>query len=172
MQRLRIGIVGCGQVSQIIHLPTLTQLYPQFEVTALCDVSAAALNAVGDQWQVARRVHDYHELAALHDVDALLLPATGYRAPLFDEQEIVVGHDEVLNVFRGGPVWFTCPMDIAMVPALSIPAGFDAAGLPLGVQLVGRFAEEWTLLRIGRAFQEHTSHHLRVPHRPAGAESP
>ena len=74
-----------------------------------------------------------------------------------------MGDGEALNVFRGGPVWFTSPVDIAMLPALSFPAGFSAAGLPLGVQLVGRFADEWTLLRIGQAFQERTSHHERVP---------
>jgi aspartyl-tRNA(Asn)/glutamyl-tRNA(Gln) amidotransferase subunit A len=101
--------------------------------------------------------------AALRDVDALLLPATGYTAPLFADDEIVVGDAETLNVFRGGPVWFTCPVDVAMLPALSLPAGFDAAGLPLGVQLVGRFAGEWTLLRIGRVFQALTTHHQPIP---------
>lgn len=121
--------------------------------------------------QHAMRIHASF-VAALGDMDALLLPATAYPAPRFDDDEVDVGDGDVLNVFRGGPVWFTCPMDIAMVPALSIPAGFDAAGLPLGVQLVGRFAEEWALMRIGLAFQEHTSHHLRVPSHPsAGASS-
>jgi aspartyl-tRNA(Asn)/glutamyl-tRNA(Gln) amidotransferase subunit A len=107
---------------------------------------------------------------ALHGVDALLLPATAYAAPRFEDDDIVVGDHQSLNVFRGGPVWFTCPIDIAMLPALSLPAGFDAAGLPLGVQLVGRYAAEWTLLRIGRVFQELTTHHLRTPSLPSAAE--
>jgi aspartyl-tRNA(Asn)/glutamyl-tRNA(Gln) amidotransferase subunit A len=102
----------------------------------------------------------------LHDVDALLLPVTAYPAPLFEDENIVVGDGESLNVFQGGPVWFTCPIDIAMLPALSLPAGFDTAGLPLGVQLVGRFAAEWTLLRIGRAVQDLTTHHLHRPSLP------
>jgi aspartyl-tRNA(Asn)/glutamyl-tRNA(Gln) amidotransferase subunit A len=101
--------------------------------------------------------------AALHEADALLLPATAYPAPRFEDEEITVGDGDTLNVFRGGPVWFTCPVDIAMLPALSFPAGFGTAGLPLGVQLVGRFADEWTLLRVGQAFQERTSHHEHVP---------
>jgi aspartyl-tRNA(Asn)/glutamyl-tRNA(Gln) amidotransferase subunit A len=101
--------------------------------------------------------------AALYDVDALLLPATAYPAPRFDDDEIIVGDGQTLNVFRGGPVWFTCPIDIAMLPALSLPAGFDPEGLPLGIQLVGRFAAEWTLLHIGHAYQALTTHHLRVP---------
>jgi aspartyl-tRNA(Asn)/glutamyl-tRNA(Gln) amidotransferase subunit A len=108
----------------------------------------------------------------LRDVDALLLPATAYPAPRFEDENILVGDGESLNVFRGGPVWFTCPIDIAMLPALSLPAGFDTAGLPLGVQLVGRFAAEWTLLRIGRAFQELTTYHLRQPTRPDAWQVP
>jgi aspartyl-tRNA(Asn)/glutamyl-tRNA(Gln) amidotransferase subunit A len=100
---------------------------------------------------------------ALRDLDALLLPATAYPAPRFDDDEIIVGDGHTLNVFRGGPVWFTCPIDIAMLPALSLPAGFDPQGLPLGIQLVGRFAAEWTLLHIGRAYQALTTHHLRIP---------
>lgn len=102
---------------------------------------------------------------ALDNVDALLLPATGYPAPRFDDDEVNVGGVETLNVFRGGPVWFTCPIDIAMLPALSLPAGFDPQGLPLGFQLVGSFATEWTLLHIGRAYQALTTHHLAVPRR-------
>jgi len=104
---------------------------------------------------------------AVADVDALLLPVTAYPAPLFTDDEIDVGSGQSLNVFRGGPVWFTCPIDIAGLPALSLPAGFDRQGLPLGIQLVGRFAAEWTLLRIGRAYQAVTDHHLPMPIRPA-----
>jgi aspartyl-tRNA(Asn)/glutamyl-tRNA(Gln) amidotransferase subunit A len=108
---------------------------------------------------------------ALNDVDALLLPATAYPAPRFEDDEISVGVGESLNVYRGGPVWFTCPIDIAMLPALSLPAGFDPHGLPLGVQLVGGFATEWTLLRIGCAFQELTTHHLAIPTRTLPSDS-
>ena len=47
--------------------------------------------------------------------------------------------------------------------ALTLPAGFSAAGLPIGVQLVGAPFAEATLVRIGRAFQNETDWHLRRP---------
>ena len=47
MQRLRVGLVGCGEIAQIMHLPYLTEL-PQFEVGALCDISPHVLDTVGD----------------------------------------------------------------------------------------------------------------------------
>lgn len=73
MSQLRIGLVGCGEVTQIMHLPSLHQLSDQFQVTALCDVSAAVLETVGDAWQVANRYLDYHDLIAQADVDAVLI---------------------------------------------------------------------------------------------------
>lgn len=36
---IRVGIVGSGEVAQIVHLPTLSRLPDAFTVTALCDVS-------------------------------------------------------------------------------------------------------------------------------------
>jgi predicted dehydrogenase len=73
MARVRIGIIGCGEAAQILHLPTLAQLSDRFEVTALCDVSATVLNGVGDLWGVERRLSDYRDVAALDDVDAVLI---------------------------------------------------------------------------------------------------
>jgi predicted dehydrogenase len=72
-RRLRVGVIGCGEAAQILHLPTLAQLADRFEVTALCDISRTVLAGVGDRWGVARRLTDYHELAALDDVDAVVI---------------------------------------------------------------------------------------------------
>jgi aspartyl-tRNA(Asn)/glutamyl-tRNA(Gln) amidotransferase subunit A len=47
--------------------------------------------------------------------------------------------------------------------ALSLPAGFSADGLPIGMQLIGAPFAEVTLIRVGRAFQRATDWHLRRP---------
>jgi len=73
MQQLRLGIVGCGEVAQVIHLPSLHQCADRFAVTALCDVSAEVMNAVGDQWGIARRYQAYEDLLAQNDIDAVLI---------------------------------------------------------------------------------------------------
>jgi aspartyl-tRNA(Asn)/glutamyl-tRNA(Gln) amidotransferase subunit A len=49
------------------------------------------------------------------------------------------------------------------VPALVLPCGFDARGLPIAVQLVARPFAEATLLAAGRALQRETDWHLRAP---------
>ena len=70
---IRVGVVGCGEVAQVIHLPTLRDLSELFEVSALCDVSGPVLERVGDQWPSARRYLDPHLLIDDNRVDAILI---------------------------------------------------------------------------------------------------
>ncbi|HWO43530.1 MAG TPA: Asp-tRNA(Asn)/Glu-tRNA(Gln) amidotransferase subunit GatA [Candidatus Eisenbacteria bacterium] len=51
---------------------------------------------------------------------------------------------------------FTIPANLAGLPALSVPCGFDAAGLPVGLQLIGRHFEESKLLRAAYAYEQAT----------------
>ncbi len=48
-------------------------------------------------------------------------------------------------------------------PALSIPCGFSASGLPIGMQIVGKPFDEPTVLAVGDAYQQHIDWHTRVP---------
>jgi aspartyl-tRNA(Asn)/glutamyl-tRNA(Gln) amidotransferase subunit A len=57
---------------------------------------------------------------------------------------------------------FTVPANLAGIPGLSLPGGF-VGGLPVGVQLLARPFDEATLLRVGHAYQEKTTHHLQEP---------
>jgi len=56
----------------------------------------------------------------------------------------------------------TLPINIAGLPAISIPAGF-AAGLPIGMQIIGPPFSEETLLRIAYAYEQATDWHKRKP---------
>ncbi|MBA2597974.1 MAG: Gfo/Idh/MocA family oxidoreductase [Chloroflexia bacterium] len=70
MEPIRVGVVGCGQIAQIMHLPYLTEL-PQFRVTAVCDLSTAVVEAVGERFGVPVRCRDYADLVSRDDVDAV-----------------------------------------------------------------------------------------------------
>ncbi len=48
-------------------------------------------------------------------------------------------------------------------PALSVPAGFSAEGLPVGLQIVGRHRDDWGVLQLGHAFEQATGHGRRRP---------
>lgn len=49
------------------------------------------------------------------------------------------------------------------LPALSVPAGFSAGGLPVGLQIVGPWQQDFAVLQLGHAFEQATGHHLRRP---------
>ena len=58
---------------------------------------------------------------------------------------------------------FTIPVNLAGTCAMSLPCGFSAAGLPIGVQLIGQPFGEATMLRAAHAFEQATEWHKRQP---------
>jgi amidase len=57
-------------------------------------------------------------------------------------------------------------------PAISVPAGFSATGLPVGLQIVGRHRDEWSVLQIAHAFEQATAHGKQRPRLGAEARHP
>jgi aspartyl-tRNA(Asn)/glutamyl-tRNA(Gln) amidotransferase subunit A len=58
---------------------------------------------------------------------------------------------------------YTTPFNLAAVPAASVPCGFTADGLPLGLQIVGRRYDDGTVLRAAWAYEHATDWHRRRP---------
>src|SRR5215204_2349816 len=78
MEKLRVGLIGCGEAVQILHLPSLYQLSDQFEVTALCDVSRHVVEELGARWNIKKRFVDDRELLAQDDVDAIVIASPNH----------------------------------------------------------------------------------------------
>jgi aspartyl-tRNA(Asn)/glutamyl-tRNA(Gln) amidotransferase subunit A len=58
---------------------------------------------------------------------------------------------------------FTIPASLAGLPGLSMPCGFDAKGLPVGLQVIGNYFSEARMLNAAHQYQKATDWHLRVP---------
>jgi aspartyl-tRNA(Asn)/glutamyl-tRNA(Gln) amidotransferase subunit A len=58
---------------------------------------------------------------------------------------------------------FTLPCNLAGLPGLSVPCGFTRAGLPIGLQVLGRPFDEARLLRVARAYERETDVWRRAP---------
>ncbi|MFH1017145.1 MAG: Asp-tRNA(Asn)/Glu-tRNA(Gln) amidotransferase subunit GatA [Pseudomonadota bacterium] len=58
---------------------------------------------------------------------------------------------------------FTVSISLAGLPGLAVPSGFVAAGLPLGLQLVGKPSDEVTLFRTGHAYEDETRYFTKRP---------
>lgn len=74
---LRVGVIGCGGIAQMMHLPTLAERPDLFALKALADVNEETLRAVGARYGVAALHADFRELVVRPDVDAVLLLASG-----------------------------------------------------------------------------------------------
>lgn len=77
-----IGIVGCGEIAQLMHLPILAEL-PQTRIAALCDLSAQVLDRLGTQYGVAARHGHFVDLVNDPGVDVVVI-CTFDHAPVID----------------------------------------------------------------------------------------
>jgi len=88
---------------------------------------------------------------ALTNVDALLLPSLAIPAPPIGEASVPVkgGREAVRAVM----LRCTQPFNLSSHPAVSLPCGATPAGLPVGLQLVGRLGQTPNLLRAARSVE-------------------
>ncbi|KPM37346.1 hypothetical protein AK830_g9247 [Neonectria ditissima] len=80
---LRVGLIGCGEVSQVVHVPTLGFLSDLFRITYLCDVSEKALKHVKNKvvGGVPKITRDPKELCTSTEVDVVfVVSSTEYHA--------------------------------------------------------------------------------------------
>src|SRR5262245_36417590 len=103
-------------------------------------------------------------VAATAGVDAVITPVAPVAAPTIAESDVgnATGAEAVIQRLTR----FTRPVNYLGLPSLAIPAGFTTAGLPVGMQLIGRSFDEATLLTIGAAFQRATDFHAKIPKIP------
>jgi Asp-tRNA(Asn)/Glu-tRNA(Gln) amidotransferase A subunit family amidase len=103
----------------------------------------------------------------LQRADVLLAPVTPTPAISAEVREVTLGDGRVLDIRRGAISLLTRPVNLAGLPAVSVPAGWSDEGLPLGVQLIGRPGDERSLLVAAEAIELSGMHEPRVPE-PAG----
>lgn len=93
--------------------------------------------------------------------DVLVTPTSPIAAPVIGATTAMLGGQEVplVRAFLD----LTLPFNLTGQPAISIPCGFTPAGLPVGLQLVGRPWDEATLFRAAAAYESATDWHDRKP---------
>ena len=101
---------------------------------------------------------------AFERVDVIVAPTLPAFPPRVEEEWVQSGNlrEHIIDAYTR----LNIPADLTGHPAISIPCGFSAAGLPIGLQLMGKPFDEITLLRAAHAYQTRTDWHLRNPHLP------
>ncbi len=130
MQRIRVGVVGLGEVGQITHLPILQALGDRYEIGALCDISRELLRSQGERYSVEHRYTDAGELAKQDDLDAVFVLNS-------DEY-----HTEctIAALEHGKHVLVEKPMCLTDAEADAIIAARDRAGKVVMVAYMRRYA--------------------------------
>jgi predicted dehydrogenase len=130
MQRVRVGIIGLGEVAQTVHLPVLEALADRYEIGAICDISPTLLTTIGDRYGIAQRYSDFNELVQQSDLDAVfVLNSDEYHA------------DCVIAAARNGKqVLVEKPMCLTLREADEIIRARDEAGVQVMVAYMRRFA--------------------------------
>ena len=119
-------------------------------------LSAGYYDAYYGQAQKVRTLiqRDFQRVFEKVDVIAApVAPTTAFRLGEHGDDPLAMYLEDV----------FTLPANLAGVPGLAFPCGFDSRGLPVGVQLMGPHFGESVLLRAAHVYQQSTRWHLRLP---------
>lgn len=119
-------------------------------------LSAGYYDAYYGQAQKARTLIKRDFEKAFESVDVIatpVAPTTAFRAGEHSNDPLAMYLEDV----------FTLPCNLAGVPGLAFPVGFDRQGLPIGMQLMGPHFREEVLFRTAHAYQQVTDWHKQVP---------
>jgi amidase len=140
-----LAIIPASSVAARPDLPLVATLDATNRTLVMVTEGASArdlADALREIQEVTRRA-----VAFFDDVDVLLTPTLAARPPLLGEK--IMGEEDwdgMLQLLR--IVAFTPTWNMTGQPAVAVPAGLDPDGLPVSVQLVGRPADEATLIRL------------------------
>jgi predicted dehydrogenase len=130
MKKIKVGLVGLGEVAQIIHLPILESLSDRFEITALCDISEQLLTVLGEKYRVRHLFTDARKLAELQELDAVFV----LNSDEYHTECVIVAAKNGKHVLVEKPVCLT------MSDADEIIRARDQAGVQMMVGYMRRYA--------------------------------
>jgi predicted dehydrogenase len=80
-ERLRVGVVGCGVIAQVMHLPHLLELDDRFDLHAVCDISEPTARACSQRYGNPKVFTSWEEMLT-EPLDAVLVLTSGSHAPV------------------------------------------------------------------------------------------
>ena len=177
MSVLRVGVVGVGGISQMMHLPTLTERPDLFRVVALADADRETLEAVGRRHGVASLHTSAAGVLAAPDVDAVVLATSGSHAA-----------DALAALAARKHVFVEKPLGMTVAETQAVADAARGAGVTLMVGYHKRYDPAVTRAReLVRALDdlrfvevtvlhpedaEYRTHHAILPPRPRRPEPP
>lgn len=150
----------CAVEAAVAHEATYPERASEYGpgLSALLDAGRAADASDLTKAQIERREFAGRHSQLFHEVDLYLSPSGYTETPTVADVAAMLGGGDVTST-----VAFTAPTDASGSPALCLPSGFSQAGVPFGLQMIGRHLGEDLLLRAGAVYQATTDWHRRRP---------
>ena len=79
-KKLKVGVVGCGEIAQISHIPYLMES-PNFDVESICDLSPTVVDRLGEKYHIPKRFTDFLELVKDDSIDVVLVTNKNHAGP-------------------------------------------------------------------------------------------
>jgi Asp-tRNA(Asn)/Glu-tRNA(Gln) amidotransferase A subunit family amidase len=114
----------------------------------------------------------FRALLASGPFDALLVPTTGYAAPPPAALRLPAWPSGAIDLERIKPGWFTSAVNLAGLPAVSLPAGTSEEGLPIGASLIGVDRAEERLVALAALWEAATAYRPARPSLPGPLDRP
>lgn len=167
-----------GATVEYLELPHYEEVSTATLILMVCEGFAYHRNNLAARWEdYSQGLRECLGMAPFYTaadiVQAQRVRRVGVKAieTLFATYDVVVSptmsrgaltFDEVASFWDGaGDAMLTGYWNGTGSPTMSVPAGFNSKGLPLGLQISGKAFDEATVLKVGDAFQQGTDHHLQ-----------
>ena len=111
--------------------------------------------------QQARALFNTSVNALYQTVDVLVGPSQPITAPTLLAQSVEINGTRVGTT--AAVTQYSRPYNITGTPAITVPCGFSASGMPVGLQIAGKAFDESTVLQVAHAYESTTDWHLKHP---------
>ncbi len=144
------------------HWPTLLKRAEDYCNETRANLQYGALILAKDYLDAQRIRRQMSEAvsALLETYDALVFPTQPIVAPLLNSYNVTDAPEESL---MGKEIGHTGYANLTGHPAVSVPCGYTAEGLPVGIQFTGRAFDERSILQIAQRYESATEWQLRQP---------
>lgn len=169
---IRVGVIGCGVIAQVMHLPHLSQAPATFELAAVCDIAEPVAEGCAARFGARAAFTDWREMLE-SELDAVMVLTSGNHAPI-----------AVAAAQAGTHVFVEKPMALSVADGLAMIEAAEKAGVCLMVGTMKRYDPAYERLaellpeirgdlRLARVttlespFEPYVSHYPLLPPSPA-----
>jgi len=169
---LKVGVIGCGIIAQVMHLPHLSQSPAAFELAAVCDIAEPAAERCAARFRALAAFSDWREMLET-ELDAVMVLTSGNHAPI-----------AIAAAEAGVHVFVEKPMALSVADGLAMIEAAEKAGVCLMVGTMKRYDPAYErlaellpeirgALRLARVttlespFEPYVAHYPLLPPSPA-----